>query len=165
MIPYTICFIRSGDRLLLINRHFPPNQGLWNGVGGKLEAGESPMQSVIREVAEETGICLRTAHFAGVVTWGERYDEVRSGMYAFLAEVDSPPRSGPQETPEGILAWKELRWVLDPLNEGVVSNIRRFLPVMLCDPNPYRHHCVYRGGLLKVCIRHPLALEGEPTPR
>lgn len=161
VIKYTICFVRSGDRLLLLNRDRAPNLGLWNGVGGRLEEGESPRDCILREVAEETGIRLRTVRYAGLVTWGDRYDHVRGGMYAYLADVPDPEPAGPLATAEGILAWKELAWVLDPVNEGVVSNIQRFLPVMLHDPTPYRHHCVYRQGLLKVCIRHPLPAEGE----
>lgn len=161
MFAYTICFVRCGDRLLMLNRQYAPNQGLWNGVGGRLEAGESPLDCVLREVAEETGIRLATARFAGLVTWGERHDDVQGGMYAFLAEVEEAVPAGPVETPEGILAWKDLSWVLNPRNEGVVSNIPRFLPVMLQDPAPYRHHCVYRNGLLKVCIRHVLSAESD----
>lgn len=163
MIRYTICFITCGDRLLLVNRQFTPNLGLWNGVGGKLEPGESPQESVIREVAEETGILLTAPRFAGVVTWGDRYNDTRGGMYVFLAEVDQAVPAGPVETPEGILAWKELSWVLNVENEGVVSNIHRFLPVMLQDPMPYRHHCVYRHGILKVCIRHHLQAGGDSS--
>lgn len=154
---YTICFVRCGDRILMLNRQFAPNLGLWNGVGGRLEPGESPLQGIIREVAEETGIRLVTARYAGVVTWGDRFDHVRGGMYAFLAEVPEPVPPGPLETREGILAWKELSWLLDRENEGVVSNIPRFLPVMLQESTPYRHHCIYRHGMLKVCIRHALA--------
>ncbi|MFZ5826594.1 MAG: NUDIX hydrolase [Bacillota bacterium] len=161
MIAYTICFVRSGDRLLLVNRQFAPNQGLWNGVGGKIEPGERPLAAVIREVGEETGIPLKTARFAGLVTWGDRYDEIRGGMYAYMAEVAEPLPAGPLETPEGILAWKELGWVLDPENEGVVSNIPRFLPVMLQDPVPYEHRCLYRHGLLRAVIRHQLPAEGD----
>ena len=32
------------------------HQGKWNGLGGKLEPGETPEQCVIREVAEESGL-------------------------------------------------------------------------------------------------------------
>jgi len=156
MIRYTICFIRNGDHVLMINRQNRPNMGLWNGVGGKIEPGETPEESLLREVAEETGLHLAEARFAGVVTWGDRFDQVEGSMHAYLAEI-AGPMAPPVETPEGILAWKPLAWVLDRQNQGVVGNIPCFLPVMLHDPRPYQHHCIYRNGMLKVCIRHELA--------
>ncbi len=162
MIGYTICFIRSQDQLLMLNRQKPPNMGLWNGVGGKIEPGESPYQAVLREVEEETGLRLSTVRFSGLITWGGRFDEIQGGMYVYLAEVDGP-MDPPEQTPEGILAWKPLAWVLDPENKGVVSNIACFLPVMLQDATPYEHRCIYRHGVLKVCIRHDLAEEDSPA--
>lgn len=37
MYKQTLCFIRKSDELLMLNREFEPAQGLWNGVGGKIE--------------------------------------------------------------------------------------------------------------------------------
>ena len=36
----TLCFIRYGDRVLLLQRRHPPNQGLYNAPGGKIERDE-----------------------------------------------------------------------------------------------------------------------------
>lgn len=163
LIRYTICFIRSGERLLLLNRNKAPNMGLWNGLGGKLEPGEHPVDCILREVREEAGIALQGVHYAGLVTWGSRHDEVLGGMYAFLAEVESA-WEGPRSSLEGLLDWKELSWVLHPQNRGVVGNIQRFLPVMMADPRPYQHHCIYRGEQLRVCIRHGLGADEALVP-
>ena len=43
-------------RLLLIRRGHAPSAGLWSVPGGRMEAGESQVQAVVREVAEETGL-------------------------------------------------------------------------------------------------------------
>jgi ADP-ribose pyrophosphatase YjhB (NUDIX family) len=43
-------------RLLLIRRANPPAQGLWSLAGGRVEAGESWEEAVIREFREETGL-------------------------------------------------------------------------------------------------------------
>ena len=51
-----------------------PNAGKWLGIGGKIEAGETPDECNLREVREETGIRLRSMHFCGVI-------EFRADMY------------------------------------------------------------------------------------
>lgn len=40
----------------MLYRTFPPNAQMWNGLGGKIEAGETPLASVQREVQEEAGL-------------------------------------------------------------------------------------------------------------
>jgi 8-oxo-dGTP diphosphatase len=45
------------DRVILIRKNRPDFQkGKWNGIGGKLEANESPLDAMVREFREETGI-------------------------------------------------------------------------------------------------------------
>ena len=49
--------VRAADgRLLLVRRANPPAQGLWSIPGGRVEAGESAEQAVVRELVEETGL-------------------------------------------------------------------------------------------------------------
>ena len=43
-IPYTTCFVRCGESVLMLLRNRPPNAGLWNGVGGKISPGETPLE-------------------------------------------------------------------------------------------------------------------------
>jgi 8-oxo-dGTP diphosphatase len=38
-------------------------------VGGKIEENESPRESALREIEEETGISLDSIDFKGIVTW------------------------------------------------------------------------------------------------
>ncbi|MBA2553039.1 MAG: NUDIX domain-containing protein, partial [Geodermatophilaceae bacterium] len=46
----------EAGRLLLIRRGQPPHAGSWSLPGGRIEAGETPRQAVVREAAEETGL-------------------------------------------------------------------------------------------------------------
>ena len=46
----------DAGRLLLIRRANPPAQGLWSLAGGRVEAGESWEEAVVREFREETGL-------------------------------------------------------------------------------------------------------------
>lgn len=54
-------------RLLLVKRANPPAQGLWSLPGGRLEAGETAHQGVVREVREETGLEVRVEREVGSV--------------------------------------------------------------------------------------------------
>ena len=49
----------NASSILLIKKERPTWQkGLLNGVGGKIEAGENPMEAMNRECKEETGLIL-----------------------------------------------------------------------------------------------------------
>lgn len=70
----TICYIDNGHSLLLLHRNKKPNdvhEGKWIGVGGKLEAGESPEECVIRESKEETGLTLHQPQLVGIIVFPE----------------------------------------------------------------------------------------------
>jgi 8-oxo-dGTP diphosphatase len=57
----------SVGRLLLIRRGHAPSAGLWSVPGGRMEAGESEAEAVVREVAEETGLLVRPDRVLGRV--------------------------------------------------------------------------------------------------
>jgi 8-oxo-dGTP diphosphatase len=54
----TLCFIRQGGRVLLIRKKRGLGAGKVNGVGGKLELGETPLAAIHREAWEELRIVL-----------------------------------------------------------------------------------------------------------
>lgn len=132
----------------MLHRAFPPNARLWNGLGGKIEVGETPLVSIQREVQEEAGIDLREASFvffAGIVTWGSTGHDAVKGMYVYIAHLSEQQAEGifPSNTPEGLIDWKPLAWVCDLHNPAVVSNIPHFLPPMLQAQTPYEYFCEY----------------------
>lgn len=64
MIDYVngFCFNSAGDKLVLIHKKRPKwMAGMLNGVGGKIEAGESCFGAMIREFAEEAGVTTRAS--------------------------------------------------------------------------------------------------------
>lgn len=57
----------DAGRLLLVRRANAPAQGLWSIPGGRVEAGESAHDAVLRELAEETGLHGKVQREVGTV--------------------------------------------------------------------------------------------------
>lgn len=67
MIRYVVgfAFSENMDSVVLIKKNRPKWQaGKYNGVGGKVEAGETPIQALVREYWEETGVQTEEADWA-----------------------------------------------------------------------------------------------------
>lgn len=60
------------DDLLLVRRARPPAAGLWSLPGGRVERGETMVEAVVREVAEETGLECVCGEMVG---WSEVIDD------------------------------------------------------------------------------------------
>jgi len=122
-IGFTLCFIQHNDKILMLYRNKAPNQFKWNGVGGKIEAGESPIDSCQREIQEETGLHIEKINiqFRAICTWNKT-----GGMFVFLAKSSSDQVISGQE---GKLEWKSLDWI--KTSGQAVSNIPIFLPYIL----------------------------------
>ncbi len=100
----TLCFIRDGERTLLLRRRNPPNQGLYNAPGGKIEQDEDPYEACLREVYEETGIRLASAKLRALLTIITRTTGAQWLLFVFTA--DRPHEAaGPIATDEGDLTW------------------------------------------------------------
>lgn len=68
----TLIYLEADDCYLMMHRNKKANdisRGKWIGVGGKFEAGETPLECARREVLEETGQAMVTAVFRGVITF------------------------------------------------------------------------------------------------
>jgi 8-oxo-dGTP diphosphatase len=57
----------ESGRLLLIKRGHEPGKGLWSIPGGRVEAGESDADALVREVREETGLIVTPGRLIGSV--------------------------------------------------------------------------------------------------
>jgi ADP-ribose pyrophosphatase YjhB (NUDIX family) len=57
----------SRGRLLLIKRGHEPGKGLWSLPGGRIEAGETDAEALVREMLEETGLTVEPGRLIGRV--------------------------------------------------------------------------------------------------
>jgi mutator protein MutT len=68
LIRATICeIIRDGNILLQYKAAGKFGEGKWNGPGGKIRPEETPMEGVIREVQEETGLTVLDPILNGLI--------------------------------------------------------------------------------------------------
>lgn len=70
----TLCYVKRNGQTLMIHRVKKANDihaGKWNGLGGKLEPGESPEQCVIREVREEAGLEIENPRYHGLLVFAD----------------------------------------------------------------------------------------------
>lgn len=68
----TLCYIRKNEKTLMLHRVKKENdmhEGKWNGLGGKIEDGETPEECIIREVKEECGLNVKNPLMKGVLTF------------------------------------------------------------------------------------------------
>ena len=130
-----------------------PNAGKWVGIGGRIEAGETPEECNLREVREETGLRLRSAHFHGIIHF--RSDEWEDeDMYLFSSddfESDSGETAFHFNCDEGDLAWIPDAELLSlPMWEGD----KLFLPCIMDESNGFfSMKLVYEGDRL---VKHTL---------
>jgi len=100
----TLCYVRRDGHTLMIHRNKRAgdiHQGKWNGLGGKLDPGESPEQCVIREVREESGLDIRNPRYHGLLVFADFKSE---DWFVWVFSADNFDGTL-TETHEGSLAW------------------------------------------------------------
>ena len=116
-------------RVLLAQRPAgKPMAGLWEFPGGKVESGERPEDSLIRELEEELGIVVREACLAPLTFASHAYPEFHLLMPLFVCrrwDGTVTPREGQR------LAWvrpNRLReYPMPPADEPLIAHLTGLL--------------------------------------
>ncbi len=103
----TLCYIidKKKNSTLMLHRIKKENdyhQGKWNGLGGKLDKGESPEECAIREIKEESGLTVKNPSLKGFITF-PNFDGV-DDWYVFVYSFNEF-EGELIDSPEGKLEW------------------------------------------------------------
>jgi 8-oxo-dGTP diphosphatase len=136
----------DGSRVLLIHRDRDPADhhfGKYNGLGGKLEAGEDVVAGMKREVREEAGIECDKLQLRGTVSW-PGFGKHGQDWFGFIFRIDTFSGVPVTGNNEGTLVWVERDKILDlPLWDGD----RFFLPLVFDVLTPQFHGVMpYQDG-------------------
>lgn len=117
----TICYLDNGHQFLLLHRNKKAHdihQGKWVSVGGKFEAGESPIDCAKREILEETGLRAITLIPQGFISF-PNFTQDGQDWYSFVYRVTDFEGDLIADCDEGTLAWVDYDQVLNlPTWEG-----------------------------------------------
>ncbi len=117
------------------------HKGKWNGLGGKLNPGESPEDCVIREVREESGLTISDPLLKGFLTFPRFANDEDWYAFVFVARKIEGQLI---ESEEGVLEWIDDDLLLNlDLWEGDLI----FLP-WLERPGIFSGKFIYRDGKL-----------------
>jgi 8-oxo-dGTP diphosphatase len=139
----------DGSRVLLVHRNKRPDDlhyGKYNGLGGKVDRGESVTDCMVREVEEESGLVVESLRLRGTISW-PGFGKNGADWFGFIFVIDGWSGTAHAGNHEGTLEWVDRDRLLGlPMWESD----RLFLP-MVFDDDPAIFHGVMpyeRGSMV-----------------
>lgn len=146
----TLLFVRRDDQILLIRKKRGLGAGKINGPGGRIEAGERPVDCAIREVHEELGVLAIAPRLGGRLSFQfvDGYALEVDVFDTFSAKGDAV------ETDEAVPLWTRIDQL--PFEE-MWADDRIWLPHLLA-ARCFRGRFIFDGDAL---LDHELELEPD----
>lgn len=143
----TLGYVMSADKrkTLLVHRHArsdDQHRGKYNGLGGKMEAGESIHRCICREILEEAGIMCEEVVLRGTINW-TGFGPAGENWFGFIYRIDSYRGIPRSSNDDGDLVWVPLE-NMDSL--PMWQGDRLFLPMVFDDdPRVFHGYMPYAG--------------------
>ena len=99
-----MCMLQRADGRVLVQNRRDPDWGGLTFPGGHIEPGESLVDSVIREMREETGLTVRNPRLIGSKSWMQK----DGGRYLVLLYVAHVYEGELHNSEEGDVRWMTL---------------------------------------------------------
>jgi 8-oxo-dGTP diphosphatase len=133
----TLLFVIRGGEVLLIRKKRGLGAGKINGPGGRMHAGETPLEAAIREVQEEVCVTPREISACGELSF-QFVDGYSIHVHVFRAAgCDGEVK----ETDEAVPLWTSLDAI--PYDE-MWADDRIWVPMML-EGRPFNGHFIFDG--------------------
>ncbi|MGA7276627.1 MAG: 8-oxo-dGTP diphosphatase [Desulfocapsaceae bacterium] len=137
----------DGKKTLLVHRNRrrgDPHFGKYNGLGGKMEPGESIHACICREIHEEAGITCEEVVLRGTINW-TGFGPEGEDWFGFIYRIDRFSGEPCRANSEGELVWFEVENLLSlPMWEGD----KYFLPLVFDrDPRIFHGYMPYKDNM------------------
>ncbi|MFR5765582.1 MAG: NUDIX hydrolase [Clostridia bacterium] len=131
------CYLIKDNNVVATKYKEGSKEGYYDIPGGKIEEGELPEQTAIREMKEETGLDVRNLKYKG-----NMIIEYLNRIFDFDVFVASESEGEPQEFQENTSEWIEIPELLH--KEKILSNIiildRFFIQGLIDDTYNFKMH-------------------------
>lgn len=96
-----MCMLTRADGKVLVQNRIDPNWGGLTFPGGHVEPGESLVDSIVREMQEETGLTIRNPKLIGSKSWMQK----DGSRYLVLLYIATEYEGELHSSEEGDIAW------------------------------------------------------------
>lgn len=160
MIPAVLLYAFFENKVLMIHRNQKENdfhEGKWNGLGGKLDLGETALDCAIREFEEESG-CSTSAEqwkWAGQLSFPNFKPHKKEDWMVTVFRANLTAK----QTKTIVMKNKEgtLHWIpsSDVLSLNLWEGDRNFIPLVL-EKKPFQGTFYYENGSLSRFFLDPI---------